>query len=230
MRLNIPSRPFEIDLSWSSLRHTVRAQRSTDCVQRRERMNTLLKMYEKCTQRAKTERQIDLRDSRVCARTQVPSASKKASAVTCTARYGREYVGMDARVWSSAHTTVNTHKKARMRRVLDLEAVAPDGIVEETVENQCLENAANRRTTAYHRTADVSTSLAQSLPALWTTVESWKWNVLRCTRWRCVVSGWKVGAALGSHRKCVPWFQLRLAAHASPSGHVAAIARCWRSH
>ena len=52
--------------------------------------------------------------------------------------------------------------------------------------------------------------------------------MLRCTRWRRVDSGWKVGAALGSHRKCVPWFQLRLAAHASPSGHVAVIARCWR--
>ena len=64
---------------------------------------------------------------------------------------------------------------------------------------------------------------------LCTSVESWKWNVLRCTRWRCVVNGWKVGAALKSHRKCVPWFQLRLAAHASPSGHVAVIARCWRS-
>ena len=37
-----------------------------------------------------------------------------------------------------------------MRTVLDLEAVAHDGIVEETVENQCLENAASRRTTAYH--------------------------------------------------------------------------------
>ena len=111
-----------------------------------------------------------------------------------------------------------------MRRVLDLEAVAPDGIGEETVENQRLENAASRRTIAYHCTADVS------LLALCTTVETWKWNVLRCTRWRGVVSGWKVGAALGSHRKCVPWFQLRLAAHASPSGHVAAIARCWRSH
>ena len=56
-----------------------------------------------------------------------------------------------------------------------------------------------------------------------------KWNALCCTRWRCVESGWKVGAALGSHRKCVPWFQLRLAANASPSGHVAVIARCWRS-
>ena len=58
---------------------------------------------------------------------------------------------------------------------------------------------------------------------LCTSVESWKWNVLRCTRWRCVASGWKVGAALKSHRKCVPWFQLRLAAHASRSGHVAVI-------
>ena len=65
--------------------------------------------------------------------------------------------------------------------------------------------------------------------AICTTVESWKWNVRHCARWRCVVSGWKVGAALGSHRKCVPWFQLRLAAHASPSGHVAVIAKCWRS-
>ena len=74
--MTLPSRTFEINLSWSSLVDTVRAQRSTDCVQRRERMNTLLKMYEKCTQRAKTERQRDLRDSRVCARTQAPSASK----------------------------------------------------------------------------------------------------------------------------------------------------------
>ena len=76
MTLNIPSRTFEINLSWFSLRHTVRAQRSTDCMQRRQRMNTLLKMYEKCTQRSKTERQRDLRDSLVCARTQAPSASK----------------------------------------------------------------------------------------------------------------------------------------------------------
>ena len=37
MTLNLPSRTFEINLSWSSFRHTVRAQRSTDCVQRRER-------------------------------------------------------------------------------------------------------------------------------------------------------------------------------------------------
>ena len=44
MTLNIPSRTFEINLSWVSLRHTVRAQRSTDCVPRQERMNTLLKM------------------------------------------------------------------------------------------------------------------------------------------------------------------------------------------
>ena len=44
MTLNTPSRTFEINLSWSSLRHTVRARRSTHCVQRRERMNTLLKM------------------------------------------------------------------------------------------------------------------------------------------------------------------------------------------
>ena len=28
-------------------------------------------------------------------------------------------------------------------------------------------------------------------PALCTTVESWRWNVLRCTRWRCV--RWKEG-------------------------------------
>ena len=61
-----------------------------------------------------------------------------------------------------------------MRTVLDLGAVAPDGIVKETVENQFLENAASRRTTAYHRTADVSTCLVRSLPALRTTVESWK--------------------------------------------------------
>ena len=53
MTLHIPSRTFEINLSWFSLRHTVRAQRSTDCMQRRQRMNTLLKMYEKCTQRSK---------------------------------------------------------------------------------------------------------------------------------------------------------------------------------
>ena len=65
--------------------------------------------------------------------------------------------------------------------------------------------------------------------AICTTVESWKVDRAVFTRWRCVASGWKVGAALGSHRKCVPWFQLRLAAHASPSGHVAVIARCWRS-
>ena len=37
-----------------------------------------------------------------------------------------------------------------MRTVLDLEAAAHDGIVEETVENQCPENAASRRTTTYH--------------------------------------------------------------------------------
>ena len=44
MTLNIPSRTFEINLSWSSLVHSVRARRSSDCVQRRERMNTLLRM------------------------------------------------------------------------------------------------------------------------------------------------------------------------------------------
>ena len=62
-----------------------------------------------------------------------------------------------------------------------------------------------------------------------TIVVSGEWSVLHCARWRRVDSGWKVGAALGSHRKCVPWFKLRLAAHASPSAHVTAIARCWRS-
>ena len=65
--------------------------------------------------------------------------------------------------------------------------------------------------------------------AICKTVENWKVDRAVFTQWRCVASGWKVGAALGSHRKCVPWFQLRLAAHASPSGHVAVIARCWRS-
>ena len=56
----------------------------------------------------------------------------------------------------------------RPRTVLDLEAVAPDGIVEETVENQCLENAASRRTTAYHCTADLLvTQLEDLLLCIW---------------------------------------------------------------
>ena len=71
-------------------------------------------------------------------------------------------------------------------------------------------------------------SVGDPRAAICTTVESWKWNV-HSARWRRVDSGWKVGAALGSHRKCVPRFQLRQAAHASHSGHVAVIARCWRS-
>ena len=50
-----------------------------------------------------------------------------------------------------------------MRTVLDLEAVAPDGIVEETVENQCSENAASRRTTAYHCTADLLVTQLEDL-------------------------------------------------------------------
>ena len=43
-----------------------------------------------------------------------------------------------------------------MRTVLDLGAVAPDGIVKETVENQCLENAASLHTTAYHVSRSVT--------------------------------------------------------------------------
>ena len=55
-----------------------------------------------------------------------------------------------------------------MRTVLDLEAVAPDGTVEETVENQCLENAASRRTTAYHCTAELLvTQLEDLLLCIW---------------------------------------------------------------
>ena len=55
-----------------------------------------------------------------------------------------------------------------MRTVLNLESVAPDGIVEETVENQCLENAASRRTTAYHCTADLLvTQLEDLLLCIW---------------------------------------------------------------
>ena len=55
-----------------------------------------------------------------------------------------------------------------MRTVLDLESVAPDGIVGETVENQCLENAASRRTSAYHCTADLLvTQLEDLLLCIW---------------------------------------------------------------
>ena len=58
--------------------------------------------------------------------------------------------------------------------------------------------------------------------------QSWSWKVERSAS--CVVAlrgRWKVGAALGSHRKYVPRSQLRQAAHRA---HREVVARCRRSH